>query len=628
MIGSAHHDGSMLHVREPEPPELGGSARLLLRVRTGAGVSAVWVRSLRDGEPHFDAARRSGSAAGWDWWEAAMQVANPIQRYRWYLEVPGEQGPGYHWVNGTGVHDRDVPDVNDFRLTIHAPAPEWVRSSVMYQVFPDRFARSAAAAEREVPGWAIACDWDTPVQGTGPQTPVQFYGGDLAGIQERLGHLEDLGATVLYLTPIFPGESNHRYDASSFETVDPMLGGDAALVSLVQAAHARGLRVVGDLTTNHTGSSHRWFRRAHANPTAHESDYYYFNADNTGYEAWLGVPSLPKLNWNSPGLRKEFVLGDDALAVRWLRPPFNLDGWRIDVGNMTGRLGADDLNHEVARLLRARLAEVAPEAMLIAESTSDAAPDTPGDGWQGAVSYTNFTRPIWQWLAADPDPESAARPWFFGLPQAGPNRIDASRFLATHLDFTAQCSWPVRQGNVNTLDTHDTARAATAMLPGGQAVAALIQFTLPGIPLVFAGDEFGLEGHNGEDSRTPMPWDDQQRIVTDLRGHYSALAGLRQEHRALVDGGIRWLHASGDVLAFVREHVEGSVLVVAARAGFAMELPVELVGDLSPDDLSPIYAVGDPPEAGPPEAGAEAVLRLVGSGLGAAVFRLAGISAP
>lgn len=629
MIASAHHDGSTLHVQQPEPPVLGGSARLLLRVRTGAEVSAVWVRSLRDGEPHFDAARRAGTTAGWDWWEASMLVVNPVQRYRWYLEAPGEQGLEYHWLNGIGVHDRDVPDVNDFRLTVHAPAPEWVRSSVMYQVFPDRFARSAQADERELPGWAIACDWDTtPVQGSGAQTPFQFYGGDLAGVQERLGHLLELGATVLYLTPIFPGESNHRYDASTFAAVDPLLGGDEALVALVTEAHALGLRVVGDLTTNHTGSSHQWFSKAFGNPAAPESDYYYFNEDNSEYAAWLGVPSLPKLDWKSPGLRNEFVLGEDALALRWLLPPFNLDGWRIDVGNMTGRLGADDLNQEVARMLRDRLAEAAPESMLIAEATSDAAPDLPGDGWQGAVSYTNFTRPIWQWLAAEPAPESSTPHWFFGLPQVRPQRIDAARFLATHLDFTAQCSWPVRQANVNTLDTHDTARAASAMLPGGQEVAALIQFALPGIPLVFAGDEFGLKGYNGEDSRTPMPFNDPSRIVTDLRGHYAALAGVRSEHRALVDGGIRWLHAHGDVLVFVREHAEGSVLAVSSRAGFELDLQIEYIGDMSTGDLSAIYAVGAPLEATIHGAGAAAILRLRGTGMGATLIRLPGISTP
>ena len=148
----------------------------------------------------------------------------------------------------------------------------------------------------------MPCSWDTtPVEGSGPQTPYQFYGGDLAGITEKLDHIQQLGADVIYLTPFFPARSNHRYDASTFASVDPLLGGDQALVELVEAAHARGLKVMGDLTANHSGDAHEWFRRALAEPDSEEAGYYYFNDDHTGYEAWYGVASLPKLNWASAG---------------------------------------------------------------------------------------------------------------------------------------------------------------------------------------------------------------------------------------------------------------------------------------------------------------------------------------
>ena len=254
--------------------------------------------------------------------------------------------------------------------------------------------------------------------------------------------------------------------------------------------------------------------------------------------------------------------------MRWLQEPYNLDGWRIDVGNMTGRLGADDLNHEVARMLRARLEEVKPGAMLLAESTSDAAPDVPGDGWQGAVSYTNFTRPLWQFLAKEPDPEAIG--WFFGLPQDGPARIDAADFVATHREFSAGYSWEVRLANANALDTHDTARAASHMIEGGQLIAACAQFSFPGIPLVFAGDEFGLEGFNGEDSRTPMPWDAPEKWGADLRGLYAELAALRTEHRALVDGSLRFIHAARrpvGLCARTRERIRAVRDQPRARAG-------------------------------------------------------------
>lgn len=566
-----HHDGSGLYAEVPGVLKLGDTPTVRLRVPAGAaGPRAVWLRSIRDGEPHIEPAIMEpdngpgeGHSSGTSrWFTAPLVISNPVQRYRWYLAYTGPDGSvEYRWFNATGLHRRDVPDAFDFRMHTDFTAPAWVKESIMYQVFPDRFANSGAAKEHRE--WMVACDWDTPVQGSGAHTSRQFYGGDLPGIESKLGHLKDLGATVLYLTPIFPAFSNHRYDASSFDAVDPLLGGDAALVSLVQAAHARGLRVVGDLTTNHTGAGHEWFTNSHRNPDAPEQEYYYFGEGNIDFEAWLGVPSLPKLNWNSAALRERFVLGEDAVAVRWLKAPYNLDGWRIDVGNMTGRLGNEDLNHEVARMLRRRIEEVKPGAMLLAESTSDAAADVPGDGWQGVLSYSNFTRPLWQWLARDPAPGETG--WFFGLPQAGPARIDAEDFVATHREFSAGFSWEVRLANANALDTHDTARAASHMLGGGQPIAACAQFSFPGIPLVFAGDEFGLTGFNGEDSRTPMPWETPESWGADLRGLYADLAALRTEHRALVDGSLRWIHAQGDLLVYVREHASGSVLCVLAR---------------------------------------------------------------
>ncbi|MGP5733009.1 glycoside hydrolase family 13 protein [Arthrobacter rhombi] len=575
MIPAPHHDGSALYV-DRQDPALGQDVAVRLRVPAEQPApGGVWLRSVRDAEPHYDEATRLGEAEGWVWWQAVLTVVNPVQKYRWVMRT----GTGSLWVNARGTSQRDTPDAQDFRICAGAAIPEWIHRSVMYQVFPDRFARSASAADRELPSWAVPADWDTSeVIGRGPDTPYQYYGGDLAGIGEHLDHLEAIGATVLYLTPMFPARSNHRYDASDFAGVDPLLGGDEALIRLVADAHARGLRVVGDLTTNHSGDAHEWFRAAYRNPEAPESDFYYFSKDNTEYLAWLGVDSLPKFNWRSQGLRERFILDDDSMVARWLQPPFSMDGWRIDVGNMTGRAGADDFNHEIAALIRQRMHDINPEALLVAESTSDAAPDFQGDTWQGAMTYTNFTRPLWQWLARPrtwqddgaavmPQGNVTSQPWpdFYGLPQRGPDSTGAEEFLDTHLDFAAAFPWRVRLANLNAIDTHDTARAASAILPGAQPLAVALQFTLPGVPMVFMGDEFGLEGFNGEKSRTPMPWDDPRRIPADLRGLYASLSALRRERPALTSGGLRWLHAEGGTLAFIREDHHEAVLVVLFR---------------------------------------------------------------
>lgn len=635
----AHHDGSRLYV-PGGPAGLGDEARVRVRTREADGVVRVWVRTVEDAEPRHAPARHLGRSDGWDWWEGHVRVHNPVARYRFLLQARTGDGQGrIAWLNAAGMWAHDVPDHADFRLTAAAPGPAWAEGAVMYQVFPDRFARSQqrepvpdgavpdAAVPEAVPDWAVPAAWDDEVVHRGPDTPRQFFGGDLDGIRDRLGHLEALGVEVLYLTPIFPARSNHRYDASTFRHVDPLLGGDAALVRLVEACHARGIRVIGDLTANHTGDAHEWFRRAQereggavGGDALPERGYYYFRPDGT-YESWWGVQSLPKLDWSSEALRRDFVDGPGSVVAHWLADPFSLDGWRLDVGNMTGRLRDADHHAGVFRALRATATAARPDALLVAESTNDAADDFQGDTFHGAMSYASFTRPLWAWLTGG----TAVN--YFGTPLEGPPRIPAEDFLAQYRSFSAAFPWHVRQRSLTALDTHDTARAATVMVPGGQEVAAVLAFTLPGMPLVFAGDEFGLQGVDGEDSRTPMPWDDPGRIVADLRGLYAALGALRREP-ALRCGALRWLWAEGDLMVFARELPGRTVLVAAARGAAAVDLPAGL---LPPgwQAAEPLLAVGRLRLGGAPGTVAhDAAARLSAEGAAAAVWELAGPRVP
>ncbi|GAB3550387.1 maltodextrin glucosidase [Arthrobacter tumbae] len=614
-----HHDGSALYV--PLAPSLGAAVPVRLRVPHAFGsVERVFVRSLRDAEPHYDEAVLLGTEGAWDWWEASVLLVNPVTRYRFLFEVAGVGGSSWHWLNAEGFFHRDTPDVHDFQLVSHEPAPTWARSGVIYQIFPDRFGRSSSAAAREVPDWAVPCEWGTPVQPTGPDTPYQFYGGDLDGITERLDHIQSLGATVVYLTPFFPARSNHRYDASTFTRVDPLLGGDKALIRLVEAAHARGLKVIGDLTTNHTGDAHEWFRTASSDPASEEAGFYYFSEDGSEYASWFGVPSLPKLNWLSPALRERFVSGPASVVARFLHAPFNLDGWRIDVANMTGRHGDVDLNRSVASAVRSTMRSVNPDTLLLAESTNDAAQDFDGDTWHGAMTYSNFTRPLWQWLAGS----TADQVNFFGTPLPGPNRIPAEQFVELHSVFAAAFPWQVRTQNMIALNTHDTARASTVMVPGGQLIGLGILFSMPGIPTLFAGDEFGLEGVNGEDSRTPMPWDALSAEHQDLYDAVAHLGRLRREVPALVEGGLRWVYARGDLLVYVREHAAASVLVVASRSGFdGVKVPLDLLGVPLDGQATDLWSTGSVSA----EWTADSVA-FRGDGLGVGLWQLPGVAIP
>jgi len=560
LLDLPHADGSPAYV-STQHPALGEIVELRVWVPRGFPASRVFVRHTPDGEGTLVEAVITSATGRGTWWAADVEMVNPVLSYRWLFHG----GPtGYAWLNGTGVHHRDVPDAANFRLTTHPAPPDWSRDAVVYQIFPDRFARSAAADDRVPPSWAQPQAWDAiPVH---PKTGLKLYGGDLDGIVEHLDHIASAGFTAIYLTPFFPAGSTHRYDATSFDHVDDLLGGDDALVRLVRACHDRGIHVVGDFTTNHTGSTHEWFRAAQASPTAPERDFYFFDADGR-YGAWLGVTSLPKLNHASTELRRRLFDGPTSAVGRWLVEPFNLDGWRVDVANMTGRYRDQDLYHDVAREMRRTLDDIG-DKLLVGEHFHDSFGDIEGDGWHGLMNYGAFTRPLWSWLRG-----THAGANFMGNANVVPP-LGGADVVATMRDFASGMSWVSLTHSLNLAGSHDTSRILS--LVGGdigrvKAAAGLVN-TMPGIPMVTYGDEIGMAGDYGENGRRTMPWDDPTRWNADLLAHYTALAAVRREHPSLRTGSMRWVLATDDVIAFVRTSGTDSCLVVATRASASFDL--------------------------------------------------------
>lgn len=567
-----HHDGSPLYVAN-QRPALGEKVKVKIRIHASLGsVKRVLLRNSDSGEAFFSKPFVSSVKKGkWTWYEGIVVMHNPDVHYRFFIELTG--GLSY-WYNATGLHELDQPDRDDFNINVYSNAPKWTTNAVMYQIFPDRFAKSSHAARHQTPEWAIAATWDAEVQGTGPGVSEQFFGGDLLGAAEHLDHLKKIGANVLYMTPIFPAQSNHRYDSKNFDQVDPLLGGNKALIELVTKCHALGIRVMGDLTANHSGNAHEWFLKAYKNPSARESEFYYFSEGNKKYESWWGVPSLPKLNWNSKELRKRFIEGKKSVVAKWLQKPYELDGWRIDVANMTGWIHGDNMNKEVGQIIRKTVQDANPDAFLIGEATSDAAHLFSGDGYMGAMTYANFTRPLWHWLW---NPKETRDESQVGLGRRG---ISAKDFTELHARFAGTFPWHMRANNLNALDTHDTGRFKTFAIPGAQKVAAGMQFTFPGIPIIFAGDEFGLDGYNGESSRTPIPWNGERRFDSSMLEVYAKLGRIRKSSKALKQGSLRWIYASDEALVYAREIKTETILVLATRGDSGrIQFPVDSVSD-------------------------------------------------
>ena len=615
-----HHDGSV-HYTLAEAPALGDSVVLRVRVPHRAdGTPAareVVLRWVRDGEPALRLATRESEDDAGAWWTVPIDLVNPVTSYRFVVS----SGPSdYRWLNATGVHHRDVTDAGDFRISTEHRLPDWVGDQVGYQVFPDRFARTETGAA--VPAWAQPADWDDPVVHKGPDVPYQWYGGTLDGVAAHLDHLQTLGATLLYLTPVFEAWSTHRYDAVSFDHVDPLLGGDAALDRLIEAVHAHGLRLVGDLTTNHTGDHHDWFLRALEDPTSPEHAFFRFRSDGS-YVAWLDIPSLPKLDHASVELARRLYDGPDSVVARWLR--HGLDGWRIDVANMTGRLGADDLAHQVATAIRRTMDQVSPDAWLLAEHGHDASLDLHGPGWHGTMDYAGFTRPLWCWLNGG-SPAGPGIPHgldYLGIPIDIPV-LPAEAAVATMRDVHGAVPWTSWASSTNHLDSHDTPRFRTVTGGGvdGRVDAAGVgrdrhlvglglQMTMPGVPVVFMGDELGLTGVDGEHARTPYPWERRDTWDGPTFDAYRSWIGLRRAHVALRRGGMRWLHAEGDTMTYLREHPDQTLLVHANRTATApVTVPAAALGP---------GVLGLEPLTGPPATLADGTITLPGDA-GVAVY--------
>ncbi len=551
-LGSVHHDGSPRYL-SPLHPRLGERVRVRLRAGAAAPVRRAFLRTSPDGEealtPLAPAFRRGPAC----WWEGTLEVTEPLVHYRFVLEA--DDGVWFYAAGGpTGY---DPPDATDFRVIAGEAPPAWLAGAVFYQVFPDRFARGAPSAGAD----PTTLPWGAPPPPDLPFSRV-FYGGDLAGVAARLDHLVRLGADALYLNPVFTAPSNHRYDASDLEHVDPRLGGDAALARLRDALSARGMRYILDLVPNHVGRTHPWFRAAQADLAAPEAEFFTFEAHPDRYLSWLGVKSLPKLDYRSPELMRRMVTGPDAVVRRWLRPPYSADGWRVDVANMLGRAGAVQLSAEVARAIRRAAKETRPDAFLLAEHFFDASAGLQGDQWDAAMNYAGFTLPLWGWLRGH---RQRVRNVEQVLTSPGP--LPTAALAAAWRARRAAVPWAVVLRQYNALDSHDVERIRTVV--GGRdalhRLAATVQFTYPGLPAVYYGDEIGMEDVPGLAQRGCMIWD-EARWNQPLLAHYQRLAELRRRAPALREGGFELLAAEEDTLAYQREGAEGRVLVVAHRA--------------------------------------------------------------
>jgi cyclomaltodextrinase / maltogenic alpha-amylase / neopullulanase len=447
-------------------------------------------------------------------------------------------------------------------LTKPIITPDWIKDAVLYQIFPDRFAQSNRVTK---PSNLEA--WDAP------PTPMGFKGGDLLGVAEHLDYLEDLGITAIYFNPIFQSASNHRYHTHDYYQVDPILGGNAAFRELLDAAHARGIRVILDGVFNH--ASRGFFQFNHILECGKQSPYldwftiksFPVNAYNhdgkPNYHAWWNLPELPEFNTGNPQVR-EFLFD---VATYWVE--FGIDGWRLDVPH---EIDDDAFWQEFRR----RVKSVNPDTYIVGEIWHESQRWLQGDQFDAVMNYIQ-TRASTAFFGANT---------LAGLHPGGGfdvlKPVDAAAFAQAIEDMLALYDWEITSAQMNLLGSHDTPRFLT--LVGGNVgalkLAMLFQMTMPGAPTIYYGDEVGLAGGYEPESRGAMPWDEAQ-WDTDLHDYVRATVHLRNTYKALRRGGYRTLLADGDSFVFAREHEEQRVVVAfnTGQAGATLAVPVACEGE-------------------------------------------------
>ena len=514
--------------------------------------------------------------------------------------------------------------------------PEWANGAVMYQIFTDRFCNGdpdndVLTGEYAYNGGQVLQieDWYCPPAADDTR---EHYGGDLQGIMDKLDYLEELGVEVIYLNPIFVSPSNHKYDTQDYDHIDPHFGkivhdrgkvlprgsldnrgaekykarvtdpanleaSDRLFANLVREAHMRGIRVILDGVFNHCGSFHRWLDRekiylntgnyppgAYGRRDSEYRQYFDFQKDewpdNDSYESWWGFSSLPKLNYEeSMQLRDEIL----RVAAKWVSPPYNADGWRLDVAADLGH--SEVFNHYFWQRFRKVVKKANPDALILAENYMNSARWLGGKEWDTIMNYEGFMDPVTWFLTGMEKHNDAFHPSYIG---------DPDRFWAA-MKWKGQEDMPQAplMCSMNQLSNHDHSRFLTrtglkvgrVSLLGTQAAAenvresvyreaVVIQLTWPGAPTLYYGDEAGLCGFTDPDNRRTYPWGREDREM--IRFHRE-LIKMHKEYSCLRNGSLIRLTDAPHILSYGRFDRESAVVVAVNNGNDPVKIRIPVV---------------------------------------------------
>lgn len=609
------------------PPEPDEDQDVLLRFRTGKN-NAQHVYYVEDGaEVEIG---KADSDELFDYYEYEITVGSDCVLYHFKV-VNGQDSCIY---NRLGVTDDDR-SCFDFAIIPGFHTPDWAKGAVMYQIFVDRFCNGDESNDVQTCEYVYIGRPVNRVEDWGKNPTTMdvgcFYGGDLKGVWEKLDYIQGLGVEVIYLNPIFVSPSNHKYDIQDYEHIDPHFGvivedkdglvaadavdnGDAEkyvvrtasprnleasdrfFAEFVEEIHRRGMKVILDGVFNHCGSFNKWLdgeeiyaRQGGYEPgafLAKDSPYrsffqFYDEKDsawprNKSYDGWWGHDTLPKLNYESSPKLVEYILD---IARRWVSPPFNVDGWRLDVAADLGHTA--DYNHEFWRKFRAAVKEVNPNALILAEHYGDPGPWLEGDQWDSVMNYDAFMEPL-TWFLTGMEKHSDS---FSGeLLGNGENFFNAMSYHMSRMQPSSILT------AMNELSNHDHSRFLTRTngvvgrigTVGAEAAnrgvkvcvlreAVMVQMTWPGAPTVYYGDEAGVCGWTDPDSRRTYPWGHED---LELIEYHRYMIRIHKALPVLRRGAVKELLAGRNVIAYGR--MLGKYQAVVAVNNNAQERELEL----------------------------------------------------
>jgi alpha-glucosidase len=606
---------------QPNEPMAGDIVTIHLRTARGNvdGVSLHWIaaaeaRVIPMTKVTAEVTPQAPVSGMFDFYSVSVTASPPKISYFFSLE---KQSRVYYY-NKCGVSPDADPSYH-FSLITDFVTPDWAKGAVMYQIYVDRFRN--ACPENDVTNNEYVYlgkaakrmeKWDAPTE---QEDICNFYGGDLQGVMEKLDYLADLGVEVLYFNPVFVSPSNHKYDIQDYDHVDPHLavikrdGGEplrfekfqnryatryirrttdqenleasnAYLAELIEAAHAKGIKVILDGVFNHCGAFNKWldkesfysgrgypigaYRRKQS-PYHHYFKWYDSNwPNNDCYDCWWGHDNHPKLNYEASEELYQYMLG---VARKWVSPPLNADGWRLDVAADLG--SAEEFNHQFWKDFRKAVKQGNPSAIILAEHYGDPYRWLQGDEWDTIMNYDAFMEPI-TWFLTGMEKHSEA--YDAGKLNNAMAFEEAMRYHMARMNIHAL------QTAMNELSNHDHSRFLTRTnrtvgrlhTKGAEAAdsgvnaavmmeAVVFQMTWPGAPTIYYGDEAGLTGWTDPDNRRTYPWGRENKALLEF---YRECVWRRRENEALRSGSLLFLYTDYGILSYGRWNTQEKIAVI------------------------------------------------------------------